>query len=96
MQYPGEPPSMVLPLVYDISMNTTQLADKRDTGSASAGVAASLQLKRFSEYSQNPNECTIFPAIRDLLMNLTLPSETQGMPQVSWSCPLGSGTVSFF
>lgn len=79
--YQGEPPSLVLPLVYDVTTNTTQVAEKRDTGSASVTSAASMQLKRFAEYSQNANECTIFPAVRDLLTNLTLPSEAQVMNQ---------------
>lgn len=67
-------PSLVLPLIYDVSTNLTQLAEKRDAGPASAMAAASLQLKRFAEYP-NMSECSVFPAVRDLLANLTLPSE---------------------
>lgn len=81
MPYQGDPPSLVLPLVYDISTNITQLAEKRDPGPASATAAASMQLKRFAEYA-NPSECSLFPAIRDLLTNLTLPSEPPVIPQV--------------
>lgn len=73
--YQGEPPSLVLPLVYDVSTNLTQLAEKRDPGPASVSTAASMQLKRFAEYGANPSECSLFPAVRDLLANLTLPSE---------------------
>ncbi|XP_008554086.1 mediator of RNA polymerase II transcription subunit 14 [Microplitis demolitor] len=80
MPYQGDPPSLVLPLVYDISTNITQLAEKRDPGPASATAAASMQLKRFAEYA-NPSECSLFPAIRDLLTNLTLPSEPPVIPQ---------------
>lgn len=69
---------MVLPLIYDVSTNITQLAEKRDPGPASAITAASHQLKRFAEYP-NMNECSLFPAVRDLLANLVLPSEQQQM-----------------
>lgn len=69
-------------MVYDVSTNLTQLAEKRDPGPASATAAASLQLKRFAEYGANPAECSLFPAVRDLLANLTLPSEPPVITQV--------------
>lgn len=75
-----EPTSLVLPLVYDVSTNLTQLAEKRDPGPATATAAASAQLKRFLECTSMHNECSLFPAVRDLLANLVLPSEP---PQVS-------------
>jgi mediator of RNA polymerase II transcription subunit 14 len=77
--YPStiEAPSLVLPLVYDVSTNLTQLAEKRDPGPASATTAASLQLKRFAEFGVSHNECSLFPAVRDLLCSLSLPSESQ-------------------
>ncbi|XP_046742942.1 mediator of RNA polymerase II transcription subunit 14 isoform X1 [Diprion similis] len=90
--YQGETPSLVLPLVYDLTNNLTQLAEKRDPGPASATAAASLQLKRFAEYGANPTECSLFPAVRDLLANLTLPSETPVMPQVVASPAAGQIT----
>ncbi|KAG8232291.1 hypothetical protein J437_LFUL011232 [Ladona fulva] len=75
---PGvEPTSLVLPLVYDISTNLTQLAEKREPGPASATTAASLQLKRFAEFGGGGEACSLFPAVRDLLANLTLPSDPQ-------------------
>lgn len=83
--YQGEPPSLVLPLVYDVSTNLTQLAEKRDPAPASATAAASLQLKRFAEYGANPSECSLFPAVRDLLANLTLPSEPPVISQVIYN-----------
>jgi len=70
-------PSLVLPLVYDVSTNLTQLAEKRDPGPASATTAASLQLKRFADFGVSHNECSLFPAVRDLLCSLSLPSESQ-------------------
>ncbi|XP_032682223.1 mediator of RNA polymerase II transcription subunit 14 isoform X1 [Odontomachus brunneus] len=78
--YQGEPPSLVLPIVYDVGANLTQLAEKRDPGSGIA--AAGIQLKRFSDYSSTQPECTLFPAVRDLLANFTLPSEPPVMSQV--------------
>lgn len=75
---------MVLPLVYDISSNLTQSAEKRDVSAATAVGAASMQLKRFAEFGQHTGECSLFPAVRDLLANLTLPSEP---PQVGWQGP---------
>lgn len=74
-----EPPSLVLPLVYDVSTNLTQLVEKRDPGPATTLTAASMQLKRFAEYGLSHNECSLFPAVRDLLANLILPTEP---PQV--------------
>ncbi|XP_044010712.1 mediator of RNA polymerase II transcription subunit 14 isoform X2 [Aphidius gifuensis] len=78
--YPGEPPSLILPLVYDVSTNLTQLAEKRDPGPATATAAASIQLKRFADYSNIHGECSLYPAVRDLLQHLTLPSEPPASP----------------
>ncbi|XP_018576450.1 mediator of RNA polymerase II transcription subunit 14 [Anoplophora glabripennis] len=79
IQYPPnmEPPSIVLPLIYDIGANVTQLAEKRETGPVPAMTAASQLLKHFSQFQPNMSECSVFPAIRELLLNLTLPSEPQ-------------------
>lgn len=73
---------MVVPLVYDVATNITQLAEKRDPSPSSANAAVSLQLKRFAEYGANQSECSLFPAVRDLLANLTLPSELPVISQV--------------
>lgn len=70
----------MLPLVYDTQTNITQLAEKRDAGPAPAVTAASQLLKHFAQFQNNLNECSLFPAIRELLMNLTLPSEPQQSP----------------
>ncbi|XP_018328535.1 mediator of RNA polymerase II transcription subunit 14 isoform X2 [Agrilus planipennis] len=79
VQYPNsmEPPSLVLPLVYDISTNITQLAEKRDAGPAPAMTAASQLLKHFAQFQSNHSECSLLPAVRELLMNLTLSSDPQ-------------------
>uniref|UniRef100_A0A146LY05 Mediator of RNA polymerase II transcription subunit 14 n=4 Tax=Lygus hesperus TaxID=30085 RepID=A0A146LY05_LYGHE len=82
---PGmEVPSLFIPLVYDVSTNNIQLPDKRDPG-PSVTASANLLLKRFSDCNTMHSECSIFPAVRDLLMNFTLPSEQQ---QVA-SSPVG-------
>ncbi|PSN29847.1 Mediator of RNA polymerase II transcription subunit 14 [Blattella germanica] len=95
--YPStmEAPSLVLPLVYDVSTNLTQLAEKRDLGPASATAAASHQLKRFAEFGVSPNECSLFPAVRDLLANLILPSEPplQPSPAMQMHSPMPGGVV---
>lgn len=77
IQYPNnmEPPSLVLPLVFDITTNITQLAEKRDPGPFPAMNAASQLLKHFAQFQTSQLECSIFPAVRELLMNLVLPSE---------------------
>ncbi|CAG9108197.1 unnamed protein product [Plutella xylostella] len=64
---------LVLPLVYDMQQNNTQLADKRDTQPHL--LAVNLHLKRFSEFNQNHTECTLWPAVRDLLTNFALPQD---------------------
>ncbi|XP_028152767.1 mediator of RNA polymerase II transcription subunit 14 isoform X2 [Diabrotica virgifera virgifera] len=72
-----EPPSIVLPLIHDFIANVTSLAEKREPGTNPAMTAVSQLLKHCSQFQSNINECTIFPAIRELLINLTLPSEPQ-------------------
>ncbi|XP_014256171.1 mediator of RNA polymerase II transcription subunit 14 [Cimex lectularius] len=79
--------SIVLPLVYDVSTNLIQPAEKRDTGPASAISSASMLLRRFLECTNIHAECSLFPAVRDLLANLTLPSEPP--QQVVASSPVG-------
>ncbi|XP_053601349.1 mediator of RNA polymerase II transcription subunit 14 [Plodia interpunctella] len=69
---------LVLPLVYDMQQNVTQLADKRD--SQPHLIAVALHLKRFSEFNQSHTECTLWPAVRDLLTNFTLPQEPPPAP----------------
>ncbi|EFN81998.1 Mediator of RNA polymerase II transcription subunit 14 [Harpegnathos saltator] len=83
IQYQGEAPSMVLPLVYDVSSNNTQLAEKRDPSPAFA--TASMHLKRFSDYASTQPECSLFPTVRDLLANFSLPSEPPILSQVTSS-----------
>ncbi|XP_011505329.1 PREDICTED: mediator of RNA polymerase II transcription subunit 14 [Ceratosolen solmsi marchali] len=88
-----EPPSLILPLVYDVRTNLTQLANERDSAPASAMTAVSVQLKRFAEYGSNSQECSIFPAVRNLLVNLILPSETLVPQQMASSISGGQVTA---
>ena len=67
-------PSLVLPMVYDVNSNITQLAERREQQLVATN-AVSHQLRRFADYGVQPNECSLFPAIRDLLANLVLPPE---------------------
>lgn len=73
---PGtEPQTVVLPIVYDTNSNSTQLADwqQGNVPPTSATAIISNALKRFAEFNPKPGECTIFPAIRDLMANLVIP-----------------------
>ncbi|XP_049856745.1 mediator of RNA polymerase II transcription subunit 14 [Schistocerca gregaria] len=102
---PGmEPPSLVLPLVYDVTTNVTQVAEKRDPGPATALTAANHQLKRFAEFGASQGECSLFPAVRDLLASLVLPSEPpsqvvspastmQASPAMQMHSPMTGGVV---
>lgn len=71
--------SLVLPMVYDISSNITQLAERREQVQSIAMTAASHQLRRFADFALQ-NECSLFPAVRDILANLALPNEPQPAP----------------
>lgn len=85
----AEGASLVLPLVYDSINNITQLAERRDQAAGNLGglgpVAhtASMMLKRFADCSHmmglQPGECSIYPSVRYLLANLTLPNEPPAM-----------------
>lgn len=78
--------SLVLPMVYDVQSNLTQLAERREPNNLlqpSATSAASQLLRRYSDYPTHHNgECSIFPAVRELLMNLQLANEPQGPQQI--------------
>lgn len=77
-------PSLVLPIIYDINSNITQLAERREPVPSGTTNAISHLLKRFfADYpTHSPmGECSLFPAVRDLVMNLTLPNETPPQQQ---------------
>lgn len=86
-------PSMVLPVIYDVATNITQLAEKREPVQSMVTTAASNQLRRFSDFGSIPNECSLFPAIRDLMINLALPNEPTPPPSMAGQIipsPVGS------
>lgn len=70
-------------MVYDLSSNLTQLAEKREQVQSPAAVAASTLLRRFSEYGVQHGQCSLFPAVRDLLTNLQLPNDVAPPNQVN-------------
>lgn len=64
--------TLVLPLVHVVTKNLTQLVNRENVSSPIA-MAINEQLKRFADYNAHSGECSLYPAIRDLLMNFTLP-----------------------
>lgn len=77
-------PSLALPFIYDMSVNVTQVAERREQVPSFANSAVLHHLRRFADYGGVAhNECSLFPAIRDLLTNLSLPNEGQPQPQPS-------------
>lgn len=66
--------TLVLPLVHVVTKNLTQLVSRENVSSPIAH-AVNEQLKRFSDYNAHSGECSLFPAVRDLLMNFILPNE---------------------
>lgn len=47
----------------------------REPTSSPIAIAINEQLKRFADYNIHSGECSLFPAVRDLLMTFMLPSE---------------------
>ncbi|XP_009581513.1 PREDICTED: mediator of RNA polymerase II transcription subunit 14-like [Fulmarus glacialis] len=73
---PQEAVSIIVPIIYDMASGTTQQADipRQQNSSVAAPLMVSNILKRFAELnSPRSGECTIFAAVRDLMVNLTLP-----------------------
>lgn len=68
--------TIVIPILYDIANNVTQMAEQRSPGApppTQASVAVNNMLKRFTEYASKPSECSILPAVRELMTNLVVP-----------------------
>ncbi|XP_076466284.1 mediator of RNA polymerase II transcription subunit 14-like isoform X3 [Babylonia areolata] len=65
-----EAQSLCVPLLYEISQNKVQQVDHQGSP---ALAAIGAMLSRFSELHHNPNECAIFPAVRELMTNLVIP-----------------------
>lgn len=72
-------------MVYDVTSNITQLAERRETSGVVPSTnthAASTLLRRYAEvHAANNNGtevCSILPAVRELLQNLVLPTDSVG------------------
>lgn len=77
-------PIIVLPIIYDIGNQITQLVDRRDLNTPGFIIqAANIQLRKFLDRrGVATTESSLYAAIHDLLSNLTLnmPGQQQGMP----------------
>ena len=71
-----EPLSFVIPLVYDIKMNQTSVAQKE----MNAVIAVAQRHLAQLSSTLNPQRCTLLPAVHDLLLKLTLPDEGNNVP----------------
>lgn len=96
---PTELPSLVIPMVYDVNANITQLAERRDatgTIASSATNTASQLLRRFAEQHKAnaaaTGECTIFPAIRELLTNYVMPVESTAVSAAAATTTMNGGS----
>ncbi|CAH2229902.1 jg24513 [Pararge aegeria aegeria] len=65
---------LLLPLVYDVQSNAMQIAERRE-GQQPHLLAVNMHLKRFAEFNQSHGECILWPAVRDLLINFSLPPD---------------------
>lgn len=65
-----EAQSLCVPMLYEISQNKVQQVDQH--GSPALAAIAQM-LSRFAELHHNPQECAIFPAVRELMTNLVIP-----------------------
>lgn len=87
---------LVLPMVYDLNSNITQLAERRETtGIVVSSVTNSVNtvLRRYAEHhttNLGAEVCSIFLAVKDMLQNLILPPDLQtaiASPPISQSIP---------
>ena len=72
---PTEPQTFVVPILYNINGNmTSMMFDPKSSPLAPSppAVAVNNLLKRFHDFNKLNDQCSIFPAVRELLMNLTL------------------------
>lgn len=77
-------PIVVLPIIYDIGNQITQLVDRRDLNTPGIIMqAANIQLRKFLEKrGVSTSESSLYAAIHDLLSNLSLqiPGQQGPMP----------------
>lgn len=88
-------PVVVLPIIYDIVNQITQLVERRDlTTPAIIMSEANAQLRRFLEQRGVPTaESSLYAAIRDLLSNLSLQIPGQQPLPVGQPMPYMQGNV---
>lgn len=69
---PQDSLTFVVPILYTTDMNVTQMMiDQKSSVSLSpTALAVNNLLKRFHEINAKQTDCSIFPAIRELLTNL--------------------------
>ena len=69
-----EPQTFVVPIIYSINGNMTNmmLDQKSQLAPSPPAVAVSNLLKRFHDFNKLNEQCSIFPAVRELLMNLSV------------------------
>ncbi|ESO84116.1 hypothetical protein LOTGIDRAFT_211073 [Lottia gigantea] len=71
---PGkEAQSINIPLVFVDQYNTVSMFNFDRGQNSQIAMSIMVMLKRFTEMHQNPAECALFPAIRELMTNLVLP-----------------------
>lgn len=73
-----EPLSVIIPVLYDPSTNRTEVADKIAMGATSISdttIAVMDFFKRFKEENHDSTFCTLYPAVRGLVTNLTVPGK---------------------
>ena len=71
-----DPLTVVVPVIYNISQNQTMLASLQKELNNQTLHAVQSHLQTFHRQNPpSPNRCSIFPAIHDLLVNLSLPNE---------------------
>jgi hypothetical protein len=87
-------PTIVLPIIYDIANQMTQIADKRDgTTSGSILQTAMVLLKNSLERRGMPTtESSLVAAIQDLLINLPYPGQNPGPNQMQGN-PMQGGPM---
>jgi len=66
--------TFVVPIIYNTNGNMTNmmLDQKSQLSPSSPALAVNNLLKRFHDFNKLSDQCSIFPAVRELLMNLAI------------------------
>ena len=67
--------TIFVPILHDMNTNMTQYYhDQRQPPPSNPATQAIMDMfKRFHSYNAKPNECSLYPAVRELLSNLQIP-----------------------